>query len=143
MPLTYQEFIQKREDILNYQAYAQIVNPTLKYFGAAMRAAADKLAPQNRRLADAFRRMGDDMTYITREDPEGLDSASMAMALSGVNNLYAFLDESTGGVTNRQRLEEALAENPQLKNSYFTTDERRNAPFQEEWSPWSGPIFVM
>ncbi len=132
MPLTYQEFIQKREDILNYQEYAQIVNPTLKYFGAAMRAAADKLAPQNRRLADAFRRMGDDMTYITREDPEGLDSASVAMALSGVNNLYAFLDESTGGVTNRQRLEEALAENPQLKNSYFTTDERRNAPFQEQ-----------
>ncbi len=132
MPLTYQEYIEKRQDILNYQEYAQIVNPTLKYFGAAMRAAADKLAPQNRRLADAFRRMGDDMTYITQEDPDGLDSASMSMALSGVNNLYAFLDESTGGVTNRQRLEEALAENPQLKNSYFTTDERRNAPFQEQ-----------
>lgn len=128
MPLSFQQFNAKRNDILYWTEYGQTTVPTMRYLAAGMRAAADKLASQSRRQADSFRRMGDSLRTVSLFDDNDLNDRQAELALEDVNNLYAFLSEGN----NRQILEETLAEHPELKTDYLRGSPTENLSFQEQ-----------
>ena len=132
MPLTYEEFRTKRDNILYRNEFTMTVVPVLTYLSAGMQAVADKLGDRSPRQADAFRQMREALRIVSGEsDREDYTDRQISDALEQVNGLYAFLDQQTGDTANRRLLEDALAENPGWKDAYLRTDDAKNASLQQ------------
>ncbi len=132
MPLTYAEYDAKRNEFLYWAEYGRTVKPTLNYLARGMYAAAEKLETQHPEQAQNFRKMGDAMIAVTGEIDLGATRNEIAEGLETVNGLYPFLQQTTGGVPNRDLLKQALADHPELRNEYLTTDETRNTSFEQQ-----------
>ncbi len=132
MPLTYAEYDRKRNEFLYWAEYGRVVKPTLSYLAKGMQAAADKLAARDPEKAQEFRKMGDAMLGVTGEIDLGSTRNEISGSLETLNGLYPFLEQKTGGVSNRELLEQALAENPKLREECLTTDETRNTSFEQQ-----------